>query len=334
MSTTNTMTVAVIIPAREAAETLPDCLHAVADQLRPADIIAIVVGPSTDHTAQLATAFAAGRVDVLILDNAMGDRASAINIALEAIDADVYAMVDAQSRIAKDYLARGLEVMEETGSTVVGGPMRPVGTGVVASAIAAALTSPFGVGNSNFHFSRQSGPVDSVYLGIYRRAAFDQVGRYNPALLRTEDDDINHRIRTAGLTIWLDPTIRSWYAPRATIAALFRQYEDYGYWKVALATVQPGAIRGRHLVPALFVVGLAGAAVASVTIWRPAFLAFVLAYLGVATTFALKASDIHPTTRLAFPVASAAMHIGYGVGTLRALPFWRRLRRRAREGGL
>src|SRR5688500_17335782 len=123
--------------------------------------------------------------------------------------------------------------------------------------MAAALRSPFGVGDSQFHFAGAARDVDSVYLGVYRADVLRRVGRYNVALLRTEDDDLNTRIRMAGFRIRLDPAIRSAYRCRETLGAIWRQYFGYGYWKVALATIRSGALRARHAVPAAFVVGLA-----------------------------------------------------------------------------
>jgi hypothetical protein len=125
--------------------------------------------------------------------------------------------------------------------------------GPIGQAMAAALRSPFGVGDSQFHYEGEAREVESVYLGVYRTDAFRRVGCYNTALLRTEDDDLNARIRAAGMKIWLDPAIRSTYLCRNRLSDIWRQYFGYGYWKVGLASVRRDALRARHMVPALFV---------------------------------------------------------------------------------
>src|SRR5205823_5556409 len=137
----------------------------------------------------------------------------------------------------------------------------------------------FGSGGSQFHLDGEPREVESVYLGVYRARTFNRVGWYNPALLRTEDDDLNWRIRDAGLRIWLDPAIRSTYLCRDTLGGVWRQYHAYGLWKVALATLRPGAIHPRHLVPAAFVLALIGAAVISLSWWWPALPLLLAVYL-------------------------------------------------------
>ena len=224
------MRIEVIVPVRDAAAMLPDCLASIRGQtLRPV-VVHLSVGPSRDSTEHVIAASVAGDPLMRVHANPAGDRASALNVALATLDqaTEAVAMVDAQSRIEPDYLERAAAVLTGTGAAVVGGAMRPVGTGVVGEAIAAALSSRIGVGDSSFHFDGSARDVDSVYLGVYRRAVLDDVGRYDPTLLRTEDDDMNARIRASGGRIRLDPSIRSRYLGRQTLAALFRQYRGYG----------------------------------------------------------------------------------------------------------
>ena len=50
------------------------------------------------------------------------------------------------------------------------------------------MTSPAGVGSARFHTGGRAGPADSVYLGVYRRAALERVGGYDEGYLRAEDE--------------------------------------------------------------------------------------------------------------------------------------------------
>ena len=144
-------------------------------------------------------------------------------------------------------------------------------------------------------------------------------GSYDPRLLRTEDDDMNARIRATGGRIRLDPSIRSTYIGRQTLGALFRQYHGYGYWKVALAAKRRDAIRARHLVPAAFVLALALAAAVSLVAWPPALPLLIALYLAVLALVGLAMVKLPLQSRLLFPLAAAAMHLGYGIGTWQAL---------------
>jgi succinoglycan biosynthesis protein ExoA len=316
--------VAVVLPVRDAESLLPDCLGTVTSQTRAPDEVFIVVGPSDDGSMALATRLAGP--SYVVRDNPAGDRGSAINIALDETRADVVAMVDVRARLAPDYLETALMALEQHAADVVGGPMRPRGHSAIGRAMAMALQSPFGIGDSRFHFAGKAREVESVYLGVYRTRAFARVGRYSPVLLRTEDDDMNARIREAGFQIWLDPAIRSTYLCRESLAAVWRQYHGYGYWKVALAAARPGAIRLRHLAPAAFVLALLAAAVTSVIWWSPALPVVVVLYFLTGWTAALLAPGGGAVARLLFPFVTLTMHLAYGTGTLMGLLAWPRLR--------
>ena len=311
----------VIIPLRDAAALLPGCLEAIRAQTLSPGRIHLVVGPSRDATLEVARSAWSRDSRVLVSENPAGDRGSALNVALAALDpeTEAVAMVDAQSRIDPAYLERSAAVLDETGAAVVGGSMQPVGTSPMGEAIAAALSSPVGVGDSSFHFEGEARDVDSVYLGVYRRTVLDAVGPYDPRLLRTEDDDMNARIRATGGRIRLDPSIRSTYIGRQTLGALFRQYHGYGYWKVALAAKRRDAIRPRHLVPATFVLALIVATAVSLVAWPPALPLLIALYLGVLALVGLVTIRLPLRSRLLFPLAVAAMHLGYGIGTWQAL---------------
>lgn len=324
------MTVAVVIPIRDGAHLLGHCMAAVSNQTRQPDEVLIVVGPSADQTREVAEELSGSRVRVI--DNPEGDRASAINRALPLTGAHLIAMVDAQATLDPDYLEVAERVLADPTIGVAGGPMRPRGVGTIGRAMAAALCSPFGVGDSQFHFAGDARDVDSVYLGIYRRSAFERVGGYNTALLRTEDDDLNARIRGAGHRIRLDPRIRSTYRCRDSIPAIWRQYFEYGYWKVALAAIRRDAIQARHLTPLAFVAVLIIGTVIGLAGWGLPLLVVLGAWLAAATLAAVTAPADGIAARVLFPVITLTMHLAYGAGTLLGLVSFPRLRRIAMDG--
>jgi hypothetical protein len=102
--------------------------------------------------------------------------------------------------------------------------------------------------------------VETVYLGCFRRSIFERVGLFDEGLVRNQDDELNDRIVAAGGRIWLSPHIRSTYVGRSSFRALWRQYYQYGYWKVRVLRRHPGARRLRHLAPAALVASLSSSA--------------------------------------------------------------------------
>src|SRR6266508_4083162 len=56
------------------------------------------------------------------------------------------------------------------------------------------------------------------------------IGGYDPTLHANEDFEVDHRLREAGGTIWLDPQARATWYTRETAAALARQMWRYGFF--------------------------------------------------------------------------------------------------------
>ena len=71
--------------------------------------------------------------------------------------------------------------------------------------------------------------------------------------MRNQDDEHNLRIIRAGGKVWQSPKIKSWYRPRGSLGALFRQYMQYGYWKVRVIQKHKLPASWRHLAPGAFV---------------------------------------------------------------------------------
>ena len=165
--------------------------------------------------------------------------------------------MDAHSEYASDYIRQCLQVLDETGADNVGGPWIARGEGYIGLAIAAVFQSPFAVGGARGHNPEYEGEIDTVYLGCWRRELFDRIGFFDEELVRNQDDEFNLRLVRAGGRIWQSPRIRSWYRPRGSLRDLFRQYLQYGYWKVRVIQKhrRPAAIR--HLAPAGLVISLA-----------------------------------------------------------------------------
>lgn len=137
-------------------------------------------------------------------------------------------------------------------------------------------------------------------------------------LVRNQDDELALRITRGGGRVWQDARIVSHYTPRESLGALWRQFFQYGYWKVAVVRKHRLPASPRHLVPFGFVATLALLALAAPW-WAPA--AGALAALGGLYALALLASGLAAAPRQALRVAlaTACMQLGYGLGFGRGL---------------
>jgi glycosyltransferase involved in cell wall biosynthesis len=321
--------VSVVIPERNEARHIEDCLAAVFGQDYPADRLeAIVVdGMSTDATRDILKRAAARETRLRLLDNPDSIVPTAMNRGIAAARGAIVVRVDGHCIIQRDYVSRVVETLQRTGADGVGGTMSPVALTAFQGAVALATSTPFGVGNSAFHYATQERDSDSVYLGAYPAATFARWGGYDEALVRNQDDELNYRIRARGGRIVLNPAIRSSYTPRGTPRALFSQYFQYGWWKPHVFVRVPRMISWRHLGPSVFVVVLVVLAAAGffAPIAWGLLAAGLAAHAAGSTAFCVGRPS--PVPGLAawrcvvlVPLATLAMHVAYGLGLLLSLP--------------
>jgi succinoglycan biosynthesis protein ExoA len=299
--------VSVMIAAAAAKDSLPAALDAIDGQNYPGSIEVVVAA------GDLPTSRAADGRDVVVVENPSGHTPVGLNLAAKASTGEILVRVDAHSSIPPDYIRHVVEVLRITRADNVGGRQVPVGTTFMEKAIAAAMASRFGAGDARYRIGGEAGPADTVYLGAFPRSVFDLVGGYDERFLRNQDYELNHRIRESGGVVWFDPTIEVAYRPRASIAALGRQYFQYGRWKRFFARTHR-SLRSRQWAPPLLVLTLVASLVGS--IWWTWLLAVPILYvLGLIAIGLASLPRVGPPALLV-PVALAVIHISWGLGFL------------------
>jgi succinoglycan biosynthesis protein ExoA len=302
---------------RNEAGHLTRCIDAILAQDYPADRFEVIVvdGDSEDRSLEVLRAYE-GRVRVL--HNPGRIVPTAMNIGIRAAQGGIVARIDAHTVIEPDYIRSGVETLERSGADNVGGPMHAIGGGPFADAVALAMSSRFGIG-AYFHFATQDRDVDTVYMGMYRRTAFERVGLFDEELVRNQDDELNYRLRKHGGRIFLTTRMRSHYQNRQSLKTLARQFFQYGVWKVRVLQKHPRQMSVRHFVPPVFVaVVLTTGLLAPWVSGARLLCAGVLgAYIVALTAAAAAVATRHGWKR--FPrllSAFAVMHLGWGLGFL------------------
>lgn len=275
---TSTPLVSVVLVCRCEARHIRAALDSILAQEEPAGGFEIVVadGMSEDGTREVLREIVSANPKVRVVDNPARHTASGLNTAIRAATGNILVRMDAHTRYAPDYLRQCVAVLQSTGADNVGGPWIACAENYMGVAIAAAFQSPFAVGGARSHVPDYEGEVDSVYLGCWRREVFERFGHFDETLARNQDDEHNLRIVRGGGRIWQSAKIRSWYHTRTTLGGLFRQYLQYGYWKVFVIQKHGRPASLRHLVPGIFV--------------------FTLFLLGLACGVAFLASTIFPSS--------------------------------------
>ncbi len=258
----NTSRVAVIIPCRNELNYIEACVQSVLDQDYPADRLHVYVvdGQSDDGTRQLIEQEFEANSRVHVLDNPNRTTPYALNIGIQHADADVSIIFGAHAVMQPYYVSGCVALLhEDPRAGCVGGMIENVNENTVAGYISQCMSSSFGVGNAHFRTGNGSGYVDTVAFGAYRREVFEQVGYFDEALTRNQDDEFNYRVKKGGWEIVLDPEVRSKYFVRGSYGKLARQYYQYGYWKVYVNVLHATVTTIRQLIPFAFVAYLFGA---------------------------------------------------------------------------
>ncbi len=311
--------VSIILPLRNESAFIGRGLCAILKQDYPGGMeVLIADGMSTDNTRELITSFAGLPSSVRILDNPGKIVPTGINIALRQAKGEIIIRVDGHTMIAPNYVRQCVNALQRTNADNVGGKMNAIGNTAFGKAVASATSTPFGVGGGRFHYSDKEEWVDTVYMGAWPRRVFEKIGLFDEELVRDQDDEFNYRLRAAGGKIRLCPAIKSEYTVRSSPGALWRQYFQYGYWKVRVLQKHPRQMSLRQFVPPVFVLAL----------FLPALLAFsptlfplsvVIPFVYVMTNVGaslLTASKYGWSSLFLLPVIFAILHLSYGIGFL------------------
>jgi len=330
MSPISSPLVSIILPIRNESATIESGLQAVFEQdyTGPTEIL-ITDGMSMDSTRQIIDHFSAlhPQMQMQILDNPGKIVPTGINIALNQAKGEIIIRVDGHTIIAPDYVRQCVETVQRTHADNVGGRMNAIGVTPFGKAAALATSSLFGIGGGRFHTSDKEEWVDTVYMGAWPRRVFKQIGLFDEELVRDQDDELNYRLREHGGKILLSPVIRSEYAVRSTPIALWRQYYQYGLWKVRVLQKHPRQMSMRQFVPPFFLLALFVSVFFTFSpILLPLSPVVPLLYL-VANLSASTISAVKQGWKLVpiLPFVFAILHFSYGLGFLVGLAkFWNR----------
>ena len=323
-------TISVIVPLRNERANVDSFVGDLAAQDFEGELEVLVAdGASDDGGIERLRAAAHGAgLPVRVLDNPAGWVSHGLNACIREARGDLIVRLDCHSRYPGDYLRRCAEVSAETGAWNVGGRLIPTGTTPIERAVACAMDSPFG----GIGWTRSSGAgrveTDTVTFGAFRPEVFERVGLFDEALVRNQDDEFNMRLRAAGGRIILDSAITVVYRPRGSFGGVWRQYFEYGLWKVPVMLKHRRIATVRGVVPLFFVLSTAGllAAAARSRLARRLLAAEGTLYGALAVFFAARGVrrrgeswTLLPAVVTAFPTFHLSFGSGQAVGLMRGL---------------
>lgn len=321
--------VSVVVPCRNEENYIEQCVDSILSQNYPRIEVLVVDGSSEDNTRNVLKKYATDQ-RFRLLDNPKRVTPIALNLGIEAAKGDVVIIFGAHAEMLPDYIERCMETFRRDSQLgCVGGTLHQLHENKKAYWISKAMSSPFGVGNAHFRTGFKSGYVDTVAFGAYKKEVFEKIGLFDTALVRNQDDELNFRVIQADFKIYLNHEIESNYFVRSSFSKLFKQYFQYGYWKVFVNKKHKTVTTWRQVVPAIFVAALVVGFILSLlsTSLGKIYSLGIATYFLAAIYFALqKSKNIKNVFGILW--SFLLLHIGYGSGYWKGLIEFILLRRK------
>ncbi|MCZ7568470.1 MAG: glycosyltransferase [Ardenticatenaceae bacterium] len=218
--------ISVVIPAYNAARTLPACLDALNDQTVPRDQYEVIVvnDGSTDATGQLARERGA-----IVIDQPNQGSSAAKNTGVRAARGDLVLFVDADCVPVRDWVAHlTCAMFDPTVAAARGSLDTRQWSGVALftqvereekDALQARL--------------REIAFVPSV-TAAFRRDALLAVGLFNTSLPTDEDAELSFRMIEHGYRMIYVPAARVYHVHPEHVSEYFRRKFRYAYWRIQI----------------------------------------------------------------------------------------------------
>lgn len=321
------MKVTIVIPCRNEHLFIEECLHAIYNCELPESAsieVFVVDGMSDDETREKVLALVQIYPSLHLIDNKQQLTPFAFNLGIYAGGkTDFVQIVGARHILSANYLKRSLEkLIENQDVWCVGGRIENEYINETGRVISSAMSTTFGMGLGNFRTLQKSCFTDTVTSPMYPYWVFERIGFFDENLIRNQDDDFNFRVTNAGGKIFYDHEISLKYYVRGNFKGLWKQFFQYGYWKVYVNKKHKAVTTMRQLVPPMFVCYLAVLVLTSlfsISVAGIVGLPFV-AYTTIAVYFSLKASEKDKEIKFwkvfkTFPI----LHVSYGLGYLKGI---------------
>ncbi len=318
------MKLSVIIPCRNEVNFIEECIEAIYSNDLPLTCelnVIIVDGLSDDGTRDKIKTLSNRFPNLFLVDNTLQLTPYAFNLGIHYIKADYYQIVGARQILTPNYLSKSLSVFSEKPDVwCVGGLVNNVYVNQVGEVISKAMSTTFGMGLGTFRTLQESNYTDTFGTPMYPSWVFDKIGYFDEELIRNQDDDYNFRVIKAGGKIWFESSISLKYYVRGNYSGLYKQFYQYGYWKVYVNKKHGEVTTLRQLVPPLFVLYIFTLPLLSFLDLNIAkiFSIGLLLYFGLAFWFTLKKlKSIKEFFGIfkTFPI----LHFSYGLGYLQGI---------------
>ncbi len=321
-SANGTPDVSVIVPAHQAAKTLPACLRSLERQRCTVSYEVIVVDDgSTDGTAESALPFTAR-----VVRTRRGGPAAARNLGASRARGGILLFTDADCRPRHDWIEEMLKPLNDPEIAGVKGAYRSCQRELVARFVQL---------DREERYRRTLGHpyVDSLFTNAaaVRRHVFEEIGGFDARLKVHEDTDLSFRLRRLGHRLRFNPAAIVYHLHPTTLLQYLRVQFYRAFWRMEVHTRYPHeAVSDSHVPQTLklqIALLVSGLILLVASAWSQAFLwgavAAAALFLGSALPFSVRALRRSIDVAVAAPwimLARAAAHAaGMGVWLMKRL---------------
>ena len=324
----NKPVVSIVIPCLNEEKYIKECLSSLEKQDYPKERLEVFFmdGMSEDRTVEIIKEEMVKHPWIKVFKNKDKFTPFAFNLGIKNSKGKVIIFLGAHATYEKDYVSKCVRYLKECKADNVGGIEKvvPKENTLVAKAIAVSLSYSFGAGNAPYRTgSKEPREVDTVFGGCYRKEVFNKIGFFNEKLFRSQDMELNMRLKKAGGKIMLIPDIIVRYHPKSDLIGFWKHNILDGVWAIYPLKFVKTPLKLRHLLPFIFVLSLISLLIAG--FFCPScfklFLGIILLYLAVNLYFSFSVSLKEKDLRYFFilPLVFAVRHFGYGLGSLLGL---------------
>lgn len=319
--------VTVVVPAYNAAATLPATLAALAAQTYAAGEVEVIV---VDDGSRDATAAVAARYGVTVIRQTNQGPAVARNVGAAAGRGDILVFTDADCEPHPDFLTELLRPLDDPGVTGVQGAYRTRQRELVARFAQFEF-------EDRYAFTSRFPCLDLVatYAAAFRREVFLGQGGFDASypVANNEDTEFSYRLCRLGHRLVFAPKALVYHRHPASLARYVRIKFSRAYWRLAACRDHPGKVWRDGYTPGIvrLQTGLAGLFGLGLALWPLVAPGGMVALgsgailLASAAPFAAQAGKRDRSVALAAPGIVFARSLAFAAGAAWAV--WGRLTR-------
>ncbi|WP_047960287.1 glycosyltransferase [Desulfovibrio sp. TomC] len=226
----------VVIPAYNAAATLPDTLVALAAQSIGRENFAVIV---VDDGSRDDTAAVAARLGATVIRQPNAGPAAARNAGAAAADGNILVFTDADCAPAPDFLAKLTAPLADPAVSGVQGAYRTRQKALVARFAQLEFEDRYA-----FVARRPTIDLIATYAAAYRKAVFDAASGFDTSfcVADNEDTELSYRLAAAGHRLVFAPDALAYHRHPATLFRYLRIKARRACWRFRACREHPGKL--------------------------------------------------------------------------------------------